>query len=298
MERTRRTYIAAAAIANLLWSGSLVASKLRYGSLGPMSLGLTRFVLGSIVLLLLVHWRGFPTPGRRDMVRIALTGLLGITAYYAAENLGVSMLPASTSSLVVASFPAMTLVLECGLDRTLPSVRKAVGVALAFLGVALIAVTESGGGSQPIFAGCAVLMFGGLCWSVYNFLMRPLLGSYDPLVITCWQTIFGAVGFLPLALAEGLPSSMPDGTAWLSVAYLVLGCTVAGFLLYNVGLEGLSASTATAFANLIPVFGLVLSALVLHESISVQQLIGGAVVVGGIVLSSQDGDHDDVSRVS
>jgi drug/metabolite transporter (DMT)-like permease len=289
MERTRRTYIAAAAVANLLWSGSLVASKLSYGSLGPMSLGLTRFVLGSIVLLLLVHLQGFPVPERRDMGRIALTGLLGITAYYAAENLGVSMLPASTSSLVVASFPAMTLVLECGLDRTLPSMRKAIGVALAFLGVALIAVTESGGGSQPIFAGCAVLMFGGLCWSVYNFLMRPLLGSYDALVITCWQTVFGAIGFLPLALAEGMPASMPDATAWLSVAYLVLGCTVAGFLLYNVGLEGLSASTATAFANLIPVFGLVLSALVLHESISAQQLLGGAVVVGGIVLSSQDG---------
>lgn len=288
MGQSRRTCLVAVAVANLLWSGSLVASKLSYGSLGPMSLGLTRFVLGSVIYLVLVRARGFSMPAGRDMAQIALTGLLGITAYYAAENLGVSMLPASTSSLVVASFPAMTLVLECLLDHALPPLRKALGIVLAFCGVALIALTESGGGSGDVLLGCAVLMFGGLCWSVYNFLMRPLLGSHDPLVITCWQTVFGAIGFIPLALAEGMPATMPSASAWLSVAYLVLGCTVTGFLLYNIGLEGLSASTATSFANLIPVFGLVLSALVLREQISIQQLVGGAVVIGGIALSSQE----------
>lgn len=288
MKQTHGTCLAAVAVANLLWSGSLVASKLSYSSLGPMSLGLLRFALAAAIYLVLVRTRKLELPTKRDMGLIALTGLLGITAYYGAENVGVAILPASTSSLVVASFPAMTLVLECLIDRTLPPLRKTAGIALAFAGVALIALTESGEGSGSVLAGCAILALGGLCWSIYNFLMRPLLGVYDPLTITCWQTVFGAVGFLPLALFEGLPQASLDTNAWLALAYLVLGCTVAGFLLYNIGLMGLSASTATSFANLIPVFGLILAAAILREQISVQQLVGGAIVIAGIFLSSRE----------
>ena len=87
---------------------------------------------------------------------------------------------------------------------------------------------------------------------------------------------------------EGLPTAAPSPEALWSLAYLVLGCTVVAFVLYNIGLEGLEASTASSLVNLVPVFGLLLSALVLGESITPVQLIGGAVIVTGIVLSSQE----------
>ena len=288
MKSSRTAHILAAAIACLLWSGSLIASKLSYDTLGPMSLGLIRFSLSTVVFFAIrLVMRDHEMPDARGMAGIALTGLLGTTLYFAAENYGVSMLPASTSSLIVASFPAMALVLECLIDKVSPQPIKTLGIALAFVGVAVLALTESAEGGTNVLLGSLILMFGGLCWALYNFVMRLVLGTYSSLTITTWQTLFGALGFIPFVIAEGKPLTLPSPTAWASLAYLVLGCTVAGFVLYNWALEELEPSTATSLSNLIPVFGLVLSALILGEQISIQQLVGGAIVIVGIVLSTQ-----------
>lgn len=289
MKSSRAIHIAAAALACLLWSGSLIASKLSYDTLGPMSLGLIRFAISTLVFFAIrLVLRDHEMPDLRGMAAIALTGFLGTTLYFAAENYGVAMLPASTSSLIVGSFPAMALVLECLIDKVSPQPIKTLGIVLAFVGVALLALTESAEGGTDVLLGSLILMFGGLCWALYNFAMRLVLGTYSSLTITTWQTLFGALGFIPFVLYEGLPQSLPSPTAWASLAYLVLGCTVAGFVMYNWALEELEPSTATSLSNLIPVFGLVLSALILGEHISTQQLIGGAIVIVGIVLSTQE----------
>ncbi len=290
MKTTRTTHILAAAVACLLWSGSLIASKLSYDTLAPMSLGLIRFSLATVAFFVVrLVMNDHEKPDARGMAAIALTGILGTTLYFAAENYGVQMLPASTSSLIVGSFPAMTLVLECLIDGTRPQPSKTAGIILAFAGVALLALTESTEGGTDVLLGSLILMFGGLCWSFYNFAMRLVMGTYSTLTITTWQTLFGALGFIPFVVWEGLPTSLPSTTAWGSLAYLVIGCTVVGFVLYNWGLEGLEPSTATSLSNLIPVFGLVLSALILREQISAQQLVGGAIVVAGIALSTREG---------
>lgn len=289
MKSSRTTHLLAAGFSCLLWSGSLIASKLSYDSLGPMSLGLVRFTLSALVFLALcLADRKRELPDARGMAQIAFTGFLGITLYYAAENYGVSMVPASTGSLIVGSFPAMALALECLIDKVRPQPVKTVGIVLAFAGVAILALTESSAGGSDILLGSLILMAGGLCWGLYNFAVRPLMGRYSAFTITMWQTIFGALGFIPFALVEGLPTSMPSPAAWTSLAYLVLGCTIVGFVLYNWSLEELEPSTATSLSNLIPVFGLVLSALILGEQISVQQLVGGAIVVVGIVMSTRE----------
>ena len=293
MKNSRTTHVVAAALACLLWSGSIIASKLSYDTLAPMSLGLIRFSLSTVVFFAICLLSGQRTvPDARSMAQIALTGLLGTTLYFAAENYGVQMLPASTSSLIVGSFPAMALLLEWVIDHARPRPAKTTGIVLAFLGVALLALTESREGGSDVLVGSLVLMFGGLCWALYNFAMRMVMGRYTTLTITTWQTLFGALGFVPFVMAEGMPDQLPSPTAWASLAYLVLGCTVVGFVLYNWGLEELEPSTATSLSNLIPVFGLVLSALILGEQISLQQLVGGTIVVAGIVLSTRQEPSD------
>ncbi len=132
MKSSRTIHIVAAALACLLWSGSLIASKLSYDTLGPMSLGLIRFAISTLVFFAIrLVLRDHEMPDLRGMAAIALTGILGTTLYFAAENYGVAMLPASTSSLIVGSFPAMALVLECLIDKVSPQPAKTLGIVLA-----------------------------------------------------------------------------------------------------------------------------------------------------------------------
>lgn len=289
MRPSVNTHLLAVAAACTLWGGSLVFTKLAFDSLSPMALGLIRFSLSTLLFFIILAARHeLKVPKAADLGLMALTGFLGTTLYFAAENFGASITSAGTASLVVGSFPAMTLVLECAVDKKLPRPSTALGMGLAFLGVAALALaggSVSGGDEAP---GITILMAGGAAWSVYNLLMRRLAGKYSALAITSWQTLFGALGFILLAVLEGAPLQLPSVQSWLSLAYLVLGCTVVGFTLYNYGFEKLSPSVTSSLVNLDPVIGLALSALVLGEPVSFVQLLACAVVVGGIMLSTRE----------
>lgn len=287
MERDNGKHLLAVAAACAIWGGSVIGTKLSYDSLAPMSLGLVRFSLSAILFFVLLALRHELTPPRgRTLWLIAASGLLGTTLYFAAENYGASLASGATSSLVIGSFPAMTLVLESIVDRRVPQPRIALGILLAFMGVCVLAFAENATSAQDELLGMGILMEGGLCWAIYNLMMRSLAGGHSPLVITAWQTLFGALGFVPLALIEGAPIQGMGPVAAASLAYLVVCCTVAGFSLYNYGFEELSPSVVSSLVNLTPVVGLALSALILGESISLAQILGGAIVIAGIAISS------------
>lgn len=285
---TSLVHLGATALSCVIWGGSIVGTKVSFDALPPFALGLVRFTLATLLFFaLLALRRQLSVPSFRDLRLMAITGLLGTTLYFAAENLGTNMLSATTSALVVGSFPAMTVLLECLHDRRLPSARMTSGVALAFAGVAVLSLSEVGDSGGDNALGILVLIAGGVFWAFYNLLMRGFDEHASTLVITSWQTLFGALGFIPFALIEGAAWKMPSGPSAWSLAYLVLGCTVASFTLYNFGLKRLSASVASAFINLIPVVGLVASALILGEPISLGQIVGCAAIVIGVFLSSR-----------
>lgn len=287
MGKENGRHLLAVAFACILWGGSVIGTKLSYDSLAPMSLGLVRFSLSAVLFFILLSLKRDLTPPKgRDLALIAGSGLLGTTLYFAAENYGASLASGATSSLVIGSFPAMTLVLESLVDRTTPQPRIALGITLAFAGVCVLALSETGATGSAELTGMAILMTGGLCWALYNIMMRSLAGLRSPLVITAWQTLFGALGFIPLAAIEGSPIQGLSPTAVASLAYLVVCCTVAGFSLYNYGFEDLSPSVVSSLVNLTPVVGLILSALILGETISLAQLVGGAIVIVGIAIGS------------
>lgn len=78
--------------------------------------GFIRFVIAAILLFVFrLITKDKVKPDKKDMVKITLSGLLGITLYFAAENLGVKYTTASNASLIVASFPAITILLLAAL---------------------------------------------------------------------------------------------------------------------------------------------------------------------------------------
>ena len=64
-----------------------------------------------------------------------------------------------------------------------------------------------------------------------------------------------------------------------SLLYLSAGCSVGAILLYNHALKGLKASHASVLMNFMPVFGIILSFLILHENIAITQIIGGIIIL-------------------
>ena len=119
--------------------------------------------------------------------------------------------------------------------------------------------------------------------SIYYTLENTALS----LTITYYQMFFGAIGFLPLLLLEHPMIINITPQILFSLLYLSAGCSVGAILLYNHALKGLKASHASVLMNFMPVFGIILSYLILHENITITQIIGGIIILFGVIISTK-----------
>ena len=281
-----KIYVAATVMAVFLWSTSFISTKIAYTTFPPITLGAARFILASGVIgLVLCVKREFILPRRKDMLYLFLSGSLGITVYFVVENIGLDLTTASNAALIVASYPAMTVLFEWRTFKIRPGILKVIGLILAVIGVCIVSGNnaESGGDYQLI--GNVLLVIAGVIWLLYNLVTQKVVDKYPITTVSFYQTIYGTALFIPLAFVEMKHWQTPTTLSLLMLLHLGIFCSVIAFLLYNFGLRKLSSSAAMSLLNLVPVFGVVLSILVLRETITSLQLFGGAIVVAGVMLS-------------
>src|SRR5512146_2927952 len=116
----------------VLWSSSYVVTKMGVGDIPPLTFAAIRFVFAALLMggLALTVQRLEPVPAK-DLLRLALGGLLGITAYFSLQNLGVQRTSAADATLLVASFPVITLLLEVLFRKARVSFKQIAGIVLA-----------------------------------------------------------------------------------------------------------------------------------------------------------------------
>ncbi|MEU1663893.1 DMT family transporter [Streptomyces sparsogenes] len=278
--------VCAVAAAALFWSSSYAVTKEVLEDVGPLSIGAFRFTLAALLLGVTVrlNWRRPAQPDGRQRRLLYLSGLLGITVYFILENVGVDLSTASDASLIVATYPLMTMLLELVVHRVRMPLLRVTGVLLATVGAFLVVRNgaEVGGGSR--WLGDILLLLGGLAWAGYNVLGKRASTGQDAVGITYYQTLAGAAGFLLASLLEVGDWRMPGATASSLLIYLAVACSVGGFLLYNYGLRRMASSVAVNILNLVPVFGVIGAVVINGESIRPAQVTGGVIIIAGVAL--------------
>lgn len=274
----------ALAVPILAWGLSFPSIKAALNEFPPMTLALGRFVLAALALGV---WAAFQkrVPFRpRDRWALVLSVLTGITLYFLCENHGVGLIPASAASLIIAGIPILTLLSERLVDGRRMGVVGVVASLVSFGGAALLVGTPGEAGGNP---WGYVLMFGAaLAWVVYLFTMRPLQRDYPNLQVTAWQMVLGALSLVPFALAEMPQWRWPSVAGWGHLAFQGLVCSAASYLLYNYSLDKLGMRTASLSVNLIPVVTAVASYWFLGEILGPWQWLGGALVLGAVIVVS------------
>ncbi|MDQ0888259.1 drug/metabolite transporter (DMT)-like permease [Paenibacillus sp. V4I9] len=287
-QKSSSFYLFAVIIAILLWSTSFVGTKIAYNSFPPLTLGAARFVIASFILgVIMLSRKEFIRPAPKDMGLMALSGILGTTLYFALENIGLELTTASSAALIVASYPAITALLEFIFFRVKISWLKGLGIVMAVVGVYQI----SGGSSEESsgqLTGNLILILAGVVFATYNFTTRKVVRNYSMVTVSFYQTIAGTLAFIPLALIERSRWQMPSVDSLWMLLYLGVFCSVAAFMLYNYGLRNLSSGVAMALMNLVPLFGVLFSTVFLHEVLHIYDLIGGMIIIVGVILSVRE----------
>ena len=280
-----RHYLAILA-AVVFWGASYVVTAIAYRTIAPLQLGLARAALAALLFAAYRALNGRrERPARKDLPLIALSGLFGVTLYFAFQNLGLEMTSSSHAALIVASYPALTVLMECAVSRRVPPLRQVAGILIAVAGVGLLTGAAASGGARSAL-GNWLLIATGFSWGFYSLITRRVAVRYPTSMLTAWQMLFGALFFVPFAAFEGRPWVVPTAASAAAIVFLAVCCSLLSFLFYNYALTGLSASAATAMLNLVPVVGLICSCAALREAVSARQILGGLVIVAGVWISS------------
>jgi drug/metabolite transporter (DMT)-like permease len=292
----------------LFWGFSFISIKVVIAVFPPMTLGLFRFVL-ALVFLFFIKRRFAPQEKLklRDIPLLFGAGITGVTLYFFCENNGVSLVTASEASIITGAIPVLTMTAEWAGGKLFRKAlgprerlggRRWLGAAISMTGVWLVAgAALAVSGSLPGY-----LYMGGaaLSWVAYCFLTRPLFirrsgknslsdsakrSGGGRIYIVFWQSVFGALGFLPFAAAEYPQWGRPDLPVLLHLVFLGIFCSALGYWLYAHSLEVLGVSVSSVFINFIPVVTIIGGFFFLGERLSPLQWLGAILTLSGVYLT-------------
>jgi drug/metabolite transporter (DMT)-like permease len=287
----RRDALGAGLAAVCLWGLAPVATRAAVGHLSPMPLLLIRLAAASVVLL---PW-AWPVFGRlrpRSAGRLIAAGALGLVGYNLPVTLGLRWLPAATAGLLLATEPVWVLVLGRLFTGERGGVRPWLGSAVALVGVGVLAGPGAiGVDGNRTLAGAGLVLASTLAFGAYTIVMRPLSQEFGAIPATAASTVVGAVPYLAaVGTLPGAGLSHLGATVWAELAFLALGSTAAGLLLWNVAALAGGVTQVSLLLYLEPVVSVAGAAVFLGERVSLVMIGGGALILTGVAVSGTGRD--------
>lgn len=285
MSRAHLTAVALALFVTLLWSSSWVLIKWGLADIAPLPFAGLRYALAALILSPILfmpsHRRALAAcPPRRWALLIAF-GLVQYGVTQAAQFLALSLLPATTLSLMLAFTPALVALLGAALLGEHLGWGEAAGVAVFLVGAAVYF------GARDLPTGAALgLAVGAL--GVFANAGQTLLGrkvnrdsGLPPSLITAVSMAAGAAALLTTGVAvQGWPQMTPQ--AWWIVGWLATVNTALAFWLWNRAQAALSALESSLINNTMLIQIAVLAVFVLGEPLNAGQIAGLTLAGAGV----------------
>lgn len=278
----------------LFWGGNAVAGKLAVGHVSPMLLTTLRWCLALIVLLA-IGWRQFALDWpevRRNLPLLIGLGTVGFSLFNILFYCALLFTSAINASIEQAGMPMIIFLANFLLFRLAVTWAQILGFVLSIAGIAL---TAGNGDLRRLLAldvnfGDALMLLAVLLYSFYSVALRfkPQI-HWKSLMIALSAAAF--VTSVPFAIGEFVYGAgiVPDAQGWAVVAYTVLFPSIVSQVFYIRGVELIGANRAGLFINLVPIFGTLLSILILGEAFHAYHAIALALVLGGIWLAEHSG---------
>lgn len=274
-----------------IWGWSFLLIEVAVGGMSPATVAFARVGLGMVVLLVVVRIRGLRLPAGKEAWRhFAVVGLLGSALPFTLLAWGEQHISSALTAVLNAGTPLFAALLVAVFLGERLRRSQGLGLLLGFVGVGVAAGLGASDLSGSSLAGEAAAVAAGACYAISITYSKRHLSSLPPLVAAAGQLVTATVLALPFAAVttarEGLELTP---RRLLAVCLLgIVGTGLAYVLFYRI-IADLGPTMAAAVTYLVPVTAVTVGVLFLHEAFHLRLLVGGALIVGGIVLLNGHG---------
>jgi len=279
-------------LAMVLWSSSFVALKLAFRSYDPMVVIFGRMVVASLCFAPFIPgFRSTTLFHRKDLRPLLFMAFCEPCLYFIFEARALELTSASQAGMITAMLPLMVAIGARFVIGEVLTTRTLVGFGVAILGGCWLSLAgqPSENAPNPVLGNFLEFM-AMVCATGYIISLKRLTARYSPFFLTAVQAFVGAVFFLPfLFLPTTVRPERFDLLPAMAIVYLGAVVTLGAYGLYNYGVSRIPVSRSAVFINLIPVFSVILGALILGDRFSFFQYVASGLVFIGIYLSQHDG---------
>jgi drug/metabolite transporter (DMT)-like permease len=270
--------------------GALAFPIAKYGliEIEPFTFAFYRFVASSIVLLVIVRFRGNEKPiEKRDYLKIIGLGFVIIPFNQTAYLYGQKLTAAGHGSLLFATVPIWIFLGALFVLKEKYNFRRTLGVILGLIGVIIIMASGAIEIGTDYLLGDFIILLAVIAWASYTIFGRPLVLKYGAFRITAYSLASGSAMYFPFGFYRALifDYSKASFGAWISVFYMAFGVSIVAYVLWYWLLKYMEATRIAVFHNIQPVIATLVAFIFLGESIGWSFLIGGVIVLTGVIIT-------------
>jgi len=278
----------------VIWGGTwplgrwLVSEEVGGSTIPPLMIAVIRYFLAVVCFFLIlkykertINWKF----AKENWKVLTVMGLLSVTIYQAGYLIGEIFTSASDASIMVATNAVWVVIISSIFLKTEHFTwKKIMGTALAFVAVILVVGFSPNVDVLNRILGDILILIAAFAYAVYTVTSKFFLNktqknseAYQPssLWMITWISFFGFLFTTPIALVISPEFLNPleyftiPIRIWIGIAYLAFLSTIGAYTFYLEGVKRLDASRAAIFQTLVPLFGVIFSALFLQEEFDV-----------------------------
>ncbi|HYI10501.1 MAG TPA: DMT family transporter [Thermoanaerobaculia bacterium] len=271
----------------VLFTANYIISKLGMRELAPLSFAWLR--VAGAALLMMVIARHEPRLSREDSWRVAGFAVLGVTINATLFLVGLSMTTVQVAAILITTIPVFVLATAIALGRERPTATRIGGIILACAGALLVVGGESLSGTARSVLGAVLIVINCLSFSVYLVVSKPAMARLSAKAVVARMFAVGSLLIFPVAavpLARENWASISLG-AWMALLTVILGPTVAAYLLNAWALRHADSSVVAAYTYVQPVLATILGAIIFGEEIRPIVVVAALMIFAGVALAGR-----------
>lgn len=274
----------------IIWALNFSVVKVSLQEIDSLSFNALRYILAAGLLAYTARARGYSLKvDREDFWPLVGIALVGNVLYQLFFIIGVDYTYSANAAVILGTIPVWVALLSHLFTDEKLTRNKSIGIGLAFTGIVLIVTGSKAGISiaSKTFLGDVIILCAAISWGVYTILAKRFLKKYPSTQFTGVMSLIGMIFLLIIGLPN-LTQVNWTGISlkgWGGIFYSGLLSIGLAYLIWNNSVSKIGAVRTAAYQNLVPVLGLVFGVVLLQEALTLQQYLGSALVIVGIIFS-------------
>jgi drug/metabolite transporter (DMT)-like permease len=282
----------AVVLSMIFWSFSFIWFKVANKTFHPITIVFIRLLFSAILLTVYLSvTKNYMKIIKGDWKLFLMLSLFEPFFYFLGESFGLTYVSATVCSVLISTIPVFATIASWLIFKEKLKPVNYAGIILSFIGV-LVFILNSDGTISFNIKGLGLLTLAVFSAVGYNLTLSRLVGIYSPVYIVNAQNLIGAVLFLPLFLIldfKHFISTPFTFSMFKPIIELSFFASCGAFILFAYSVRNMGITKANVFSNCIPVFTALFSFILIGDKLTVQNIIGMAIVIAGLFMSQING---------